>query len=222
MKPQIAPSLMCSDLRHLEDEIALFERRGLDYLHLDIMDGHFVPNITMGPPIVQAVAAMTSLTLDMHLMVSRPDGIVPPLAVPGSPIMAVHVEGNLHLDRTLRLVRSSGGRPGVAINPATPVSMIEPVLGEVDLVLVMTVNPGFSGQELVPYTVDKIAEVRRLLEARGRSILIEVDGNTSFDNIRRMVDAGANMIVAGTSCLYRQGMDLEEALDELEGFLEGL
>ena len=222
MKPQIAPSLMCSDFRRVEDEIALFERRGLEYLHLDIMDGHFVPNITMGPPIVQAVAAMTSLTLDMHLMVSGPDGIIPPLAVPGSPIIAVHVEANPHLDRTLRLIRSSGGRPGVAINPATPVAMLEPVLDEVDLVLVMTVNPGFSGQELVPYTVDKIAQVKRLLEARGRNILIEVDGNTSFDNIRRMVDAGANMIVAGTSCLYREGIGLEQALGELERFLEGL
>jgi len=222
MKPKIAPSIMCSDFRHLEREIELFEQRGIEYLHLDVMDGHFVPNITMGPPIIRALSRMTRLTLDMHLMVSDPDALIPALPESGNPFITVHVEGNPHLDRTLRLIRSRGARPGAAINPATPVLMLEPVLELVDLVLVMTVNPGFAGQPIVPYTIDKISRLRRMLEGRGLPAVIEVDGNTTFENIRRMVDAGADLIVAGTSCLYREGKELGEALDELERFIDSL
>jgi ribulose-phosphate 3-epimerase len=213
---------MCSDFRRLEEEIELYEKRGIEYLHIDVMDGHFVPNITMGPPVIQALASMTRMKLDMHLMVSEPNALIPVLGDCGESVMTVHVEANPHLDRTLSLIRSCGSRSGVALNPATPVAMIEPVLGQVDLVLVMTVNPGFSGQEIVPYTIDKIAQVRRALDERGSSIPIEVDGNTTFDNIRKMVDAGADLIVAGTSCLYREGRRLEDSLDELEAFLATL
>ena len=222
MSVKIAPSLMCSDFRNLAQELALFEREGIELLHLDIMDGHFVPNITMGPPVARAISAMTTLTLDVHMMVDGPDAFIPALALGESPIVSVHVEGAVHLDRTLSVIRASGGRPAVAINPATPISMLEPVLGEVELVLVMTVNPGFAGQKLVGYTIDKIAELMEVLERRGVSPLIEVDGNTTPDNIRRMAEAGAEVIVAGTSCLYLAGRSLEESLAELKAFVAGL
>jgi len=222
MTVKIAPSLMCSDFRNLAEELALFEREGIELLHLDIMDGHFVPNITMGPPVARAISAMTTLTLDVHMMVEHPDALIPPLALGERPIVSVHVEGAVHLDRTVSVIRASGGRPAVAINPATPISMLEPVLGEVELVLVMTVNPGFAGQKLVGYTIDKIAELREILRKEGLSPLIEVDGNTTPDNIRKMVKAGAEVIVAGTSCLYLEGKPLAESLAALKSFVATL
>ncbi|MFH0964778.1 MAG: ribulose-phosphate 3-epimerase [Planctomycetota bacterium] len=222
MKVQIAPSIMCSDFRNLERELALFERERIELLHLDIMDGHFVPNITMGPPIVQAIAAITQLTLDIHMMVTSPDPLIQALAAGKSPFISVHAEATTDLGRTLSVIRDSGGRPALAVKPETPLSVIDGALGEAELVLVMTVNPGFAGQRLVEHTIGKIAELREMLSARNLPALIEVDGNTTFANIRRMTAAGANVIVAGTSCLYRQGKPLADSLRELLDFVDTL
>jgi ribulose-phosphate 3-epimerase len=212
MKVKIAPSLMCSDFRHLEDEIRLFERKGIELLHLDIMDGHFVPNITMGPPVVKAISAMTRLTLDIHMMVTDAEAFIPVMASAGKPIISVHAETGQPLDRMIRAIRSHGARPAAAINPKTPLSVLSPVLAEVDLILLMCVQPGFAGQKLIPGTIEKIGELKRMLEGAGVSPMIEVDGNTTPDNIRRMAAQGAGVIVAGTSCLYRPGVPLERAL----------
>lgn len=222
MKTIIAPSLMCSDFRQLEREMRLFERLGVELLHLDVMDGHFVPNITMGPPLIRAISAMTDLPLDIHLMVTSPDDLVGALPCERNPIISVHVEASPDVDRSLRLIRSNGARPGVAINPATPVATIEPILHLVDLVLVMTVNPGFAGQKLVPHTIRKIAEVKKLLQRKNLSPLIEVDGNVSLENIPRMVAAGASVIVGGSSSLYRKDMSLEQSYEEISSLLSSL
>jgi len=251
MKIQLAPSLMCSDFRNLESEIRLFERKGIELLHLDIMDGRFVPNITMGPPVVKAIAAMTRLTLDIHLMLSAPEDFIPVMASvgrpatpradkpatrpagkpatrragkpatrrAGKPIISVHVESGRPLKKLIHSIRKCGARPAVAINPCTPLAALEPVLGDVELILMMCVQPGFAGQKLVPGSIERIAELKEMLKRRKVSPLIEVDGNTSFENIRRMVAAGANVIVAGTSCLYRKDKPLEPALDEFLAFL---
>jgi len=222
MKVKIAPSLMCSDFRALEEEIRLFETKAVDFLHLDIMDGHFVPNLTMGPPVVQAVAAMTRLPLDIHMMVSSPDAFVPAMAAKAGSLISVHVEAAPDIERTLELIRRHGCRPAVALNPETAVEELDPILAEVDLVLVMCVHPGFAGQELVPGTIEKIGVLRQRLERERLSPMVEVDGNTSFENIRRMADAGADVVVAGTSCLYRKDRPLADALDELRDFVARL
>jgi ribulose-phosphate 3-epimerase len=213
---------MCSDFRHLQYEIDLFEKSGVDFLHIDVMDGHFVPNITLGPPVVRAISAMTSLPLDVHMMVAHPESFIPVMCPGNKSIVTVHAEVGAGARGLVESIRAAGARAGIAINPATPLIRIEPVLDMVDLVLVMTVNPGFAGQRLVPQTIKKIGELKALLDERSVSPLIEADGNTTFENIRKIVAAGANVIVAGTSCLYRADKPLDEALKELQEFLAGL
>jgi ribulose-phosphate 3-epimerase len=222
MKVKIAPSLMCSDFKHLAQEIELFEKSEVDFLHVDVMDGHFVPNITLGPPVVRAISAMTKLPLDVHMMVTHPENFIPVMCPGNNSIVTIHAEAAKKPKALIKAIREAGARPGVAINPETPVGKIEPFLELVDLVLVMTVTPGFAGQKLVPHTIEKIAELKSLLDGKGLSPLIEADGNTTFDNIRRMVEAGANVIVAGSSCLYRTDKPLAEALEEMKPFLAGL
>jgi len=218
----ITPSIMCDSFRHMEDSVRLFERARVPYLHFDIMDGHFVPNITLGPDIVAHVRQMTELPIDCHLMIEDPDRYVPAFVEAGASLIVVHAEAPVHLDRSLRLVKDAGCRVGVALNPATPVSAIELVAGMVDVVLVMTVNPGFAGGKLVPYTLDKIAQVKKMLTGRNPDARIQVDGNTTFENIRKMASAGADLVVAGTSCLYRKDAPLDRALEELTNFLASL
>lgn len=220
MNVRFAPSVMCSDFRRLHDELALFERRGIDLLHLDTMDGHFVPNISMGPPLVKAIAAMTTIPLELHLMVSEPEKYIPPMAEAGgqAPFLSVHVESGRPLDALVAQIRAQGGRPAVAINPKTPLLSLASVLGKVELVLVMCVQPGFTGQKLIPGTIEKIGRLKEMCLRYGASPLIEVDGNTTFENIRLMVKEGADVIVAGTSCLYRKGLPLDRAVDEMLAF----
>ncbi len=216
MKVKLAPSLICVDWGHAARDLEILEKGGVDYLHVDIMDGSFVPNLTLGPEIMQAARKYTNLPMDTHMMVVEPTRHIERFVEAGSDILVLHAEACTHLDRALRRIRDLGARPGVALNPATPLSAIEWVLEEVDLVLVMTVNPGFVGQKLVPYTLRKIEALREMLEKRGLSPELEVDGNVSDENIPKMISAGADVLVLGTSGLFKQGIPLADSLADLK------
>lgn len=211
MKAKLAPSIMCANFKNLENDIRTLEKIGADYLHLDIMDGHFVPNFTMGPDILRNIREMTSIPFDIHLMVEKPENYINMFNPQAGDIVSVHQEATVHLQRVLQQIRDTGAKPAVAINPATPVFMIKHVLTDVDMVLIMTVNPGFAGQKLVPAALDKIREVYELRREYNLGYEIEVDGNVSFENARKMRLAGADIFVAGTSCMFRKDMPIEDA-----------
>ncbi len=196
---KIAPSILSADFSRLGDEIRAIEAGGADYVHIDVMDGHFVPNITIGPLVVDAVRKVTSLPLDVHLMIENPDLYIPEFAKAGADIITVHQEAGAHLHRTVQLIRSLGKKAGVSINPATPVSTLEVILDELDLVLVMSVNPGFGGQSFIPACLPKIEALRREIERRGLTVELEVDGGVKTDNIGQIVAAGADVLVAGSA-----------------------
>jgi ribulose-phosphate 3-epimerase len=219
-KIKIAPSIACSDFRNLHELMHLFERNGIDYVHYDVMDGHFVPNITFGPEIFKKMKAMTSIPFDIHLMIENPDKYIPLFCGDKDDFVIVHAESTKHLDRTIQLIRDLGSRPGIAINPATPISAIELVLNKVDLVCVMTVNPGFSGQRLVPYTIEKIRDLKNVLESWNLDVEIEVDGNVSYENMEMMIGAGASILVAGTACLFLKDKPVEETMMSLKNYLD--
>jgi ribulose-phosphate 3-epimerase len=203
---QIAPSLMCADLCHLESHVRRLEEAGTDLWHFDLMDFHFAPNMPLGLAVLEQLRPHTGLPVDAHLMVENNDALVRELAKLGVAQVSVHAESARHLDRTLALIRDLGMKAGVALNPATPLDHLRYVLDVADFVLLMTVNPGFAGQRMVPYAIRKIADCRALLAAEGRNIPIEVDGNVSFGNIPRMVAAGADILVAGSSSIFsREG-----------------
>lgn len=193
----IAPSMIAADFLHLAEAIAACESAGADWLHMDVMDGHFVPNITVGPFLVETCQRATSLPLDVHLMIEQPERYLEVFAKAGAANLTVHVETCPHLHNTLEQIKSLGCRAGVTLNPATPVSAIEAVLPLTDLVLVLSVNPGFSGQAFMPETISKVAEVRKKLDRLGSKAFLEVDGGISFETLPRMKAAGANAFVAG-------------------------
>ena len=195
---KISPSILSADFSRLGEEVRAVEKAGADFIHVDIMDGHFVPNLTIGPSVVKAVKRCTSLPLDVHLMVQRPDDFLSDFAKAGANILTVHVEAVTHLHRTLSEIKKNGMRPGVSLNPSTPVCLIEPILDYADLVLVMSVNPGFGGQELIPEVFPKIKEIRRLITRKGRTIELEVDGGIKVDNIGAVAEAGADIFVSGS------------------------
>jgi ribulose-phosphate 3-epimerase len=199
MTLKIAPSLLSADFARLGSEIAAAEQGGADLLHVDIMDGHFVPNLTMGPPVVQSIKRVATVPLDVHLMIEEPDRYIPTFVEAGASMISVHVEVLPHLHRTLQLIKSLGAKAGVAINPATPVGAIEEVAADVDHVLVMSVNPGFGGQTFIPRSESKITAVRKLLDAAGNQAPVEVDGGVDLTNAARIVRAGAEILVAGQS-----------------------
>ena len=199
MSVRLAPSILSADFAVLGAQVASAERGGADQVHLDVMDGHFVPNLTIGPAVVAAVRRVTQLPLDVHLMVTDPDRFIEAFAEAGASILTVHAEVLPHLNRTIQAIKRLGCLAGVALNPATPLSVLEEVAGEVDLVLVMSVNPGFGGQAFLPHSESKIARVRQLLTRAGSQADIEVDGGIDQGNIGRVVAAGATIIVAGAS-----------------------
>jgi len=195
----LAPSILSADFTRLGDEIVACESAGADWLHIDVMDGHFVPNITMGPFIVEHCKRATKLPLDVHLMIEKPEQHLEAFAKAGASILTVHVETCPHLHRTLEFIRSLGCKAGVTLNPGTPVAALESVLHLADLVLVMSVNPGFSGGKFVPESFARVAEVRKRLDALGSSAWLEVDGGVNAENITKLKEAGATAFVAATA-----------------------
>ena len=194
---KIAPSILASDFSKLNDEIITIEKAGADFIHLDIMDGHFVPNLSFGPPIIKSLRNLTKLPFDVHLMVSNPDSLLKECVNAGANIITVHVEACNHLARTLDYIKSKGCKAGVAINPHTDIQFIENVIEDLDLILVMTVNPGFGGQKFINSMVKKISLVKEIISSR--DIFLEVDGGITKENSKEVIDAGADVLVAGTS-----------------------
>jgi ribulose-phosphate 3-epimerase len=219
MSLKIAPSLLSANFAALDRDIAAAERGGADMLHVDIMDGHFVPNLTMGPPVVKAIRNVATVPLDVHLMIEEPDRYIEAFVQSGAAMVSVHVEVLPHLHRTLQLIRSLGVKAGVALNPSTPVVALEEVVNELDHVLVMSVNPGFGGQTFIPRSESKIRAVRSMLDRAGSAAAIEVDGGIDASNAARVVAAGADILVAGHS-IFSTG-DPERATRELRAVASG-
>jgi len=196
---RIAPSILAADFAKLGDELRAVSKAGADYIHVDVMDGHFVPNLTVGPPVIRALRPHSQLPFDVHLMIAPVDPYIAEFADAGADIITVHPEAGPHLHRTIQLVKSHGKKAGVALNPATPPEMVEPVLGDIDLVLVMSVNPGFGGQAFIASQLGKIRALRQRIDASGRDIEIEVDGGINLDTAPAAIAAGADVLVAGTA-----------------------
>jgi ribulose-phosphate 3-epimerase len=199
---QIVPSILSADFARLAEDIAKVERAGATMLHVDIMDGHFVPNLTIGPPVVKSIRRVTQLPLDVHLMITDPDKYAPLFIAEGADHISVHFEAATHLDRTIRSIQSEGVRAGVVINPATPVSMLQDILYLVDHVLVMSVNPGFGGQEFIPNALDKIRRLDRIRKERRLGFAIEIDGGVSAKNTAEIVQSGCDWLVAGSAVFH--------------------
>jgi len=199
---KIAPSILSADFTRLGEEIKDVERAGADYIHIDVMDGHFVPNITIGPMIVKAAKRVTDLPLDVHLMISDPDYFIEDFAEAGASIITVHAEALNHLHRTIHLIRDKGVRTGVVLNPATPLCAVEYVLDQLDTVLLMTVNPGFEAQKFIPEVIPKIRRLRKMVNDLNLNVEIEVDGGIDPENIGRVSSAGADVFVAGSAIYY--------------------
>ena len=215
-KNLLSPSLLAADFSRLAEDIRNVEEAGAQYLHLDVMDGAFVPSISFGMPVIQSLRKNSNMTFDVHLMIEDPDRYLDEFAAIGADILTVHADPCTHLDRTIQKIHQLGKKAGVALNPATPLSVIEWVLPEVDMVLLMSVNPGFGGQKYIPYVTDKIRALRAMVDGRGLETDIEVDGGVSLANVSSVLEAGANVMVAG-SAVFRG-----DAAENVKAFLEKL
>ncbi len=197
--PRIAASILSADFARLADEVARVESAGADLLHIDVMDGHFVPNLTVGPPIVEALRKVTKLPLDVHLMMTNPDAFIPEFAEAGADYLTVHVEACPHLHRTVQSIKERGVKAGVTLNPATSLTTVEEIIAEADLLLVMSVNPGFGGQHFIPSVLKKIARARHLIDQSGSRAVLEVDGGVKVENAAQIIQAGADILVSGSA-----------------------
>lgn len=206
MAGKIAPSMMCTDLMNVQRDIAVLEEAGVDYFHIDIMDNHFVPNITLSPDFVKAMKKITRVPLDIHLMVENPETSIPLYAeCEKDDILCIHYEATVHAQRALAMVKKMGVKAGIALNPGTPLCMVEDLLPDLDMILIMTVNPGFAGQALIPAALEKIRRLRGMLADRNLGhIMIEVDGNVSFENAKKMHECGADIYVGGSSSIFER------------------
>jgi ribulose-phosphate 3-epimerase len=217
----ISPSLACADFLHFEQDLRDLEAAGVEYLHVDVMDGQYVPNFSLNADIMKAVVRVTAVPQDVHLMIDRPERYLEMFVKAGAGYLTVHAEATLHLQRTLAEIRRLGARAGVALAPATPLTALDYILDDIDLLVIMTVNPGFYAQKLVPATLGKIAEARALLDRHGLAVPIEVDGNVSFENAPKMVAAGANWLVGGTSSVFKAGLSRAEGVRKLRELATG-
>ena len=211
---KIAPSILSADFSRLGEEVKALDHAGADYIHIDVMDGHFVPNITIGPLVVGAIRPVTKLPLDVHLMIENPDQYIPDFAKAGADIIVVHAEAVRHLHRTVQLIKSLGKKAGVSLNPATSLSVLDVILPELDLVLLMTVNPGFAGQSFIESSLPKIVELRHRIDTLDLPIELEVDGGVKVDNIEMIAAAGADVFVAGSAVFGTQ--DYRSTISQLK------
>jgi ribulose-phosphate 3-epimerase len=210
---KIAPSILSADFSRLGDEVRAVERAGADVIHVDVMDGHFVPNITIGPLVVQGLKKLTSMPLDVHLMIENPERYVEPFAQAGSDWITIHAEVCPHLKRMIKKIRQLNVRPGIVLKPATPIKTLYPVLDDIDLVLIMSVNPGFGGQSFIPFTLKKIERLRKIIDQNQYPLEIEVDGGVKIENIREVSIAGGDIFVVGTGLFKTK--DYEETIRKL-------
>lgn len=210
----LAPSLLAADFARLGEQMRMIDQAGAHYFHYDVMDGQFVPNISMGLPVLQSIRKVTKKKLDVHLMIRNPERYISDFSDAGADILTVHAETCTHLDQVVRDIKREGILAGVALNPSTPLNVLDYVLPEVDMVLIMTVNPGYGGQKMIPYTLDKVRELRGIIQRRGLSTDIEVDGGVKIDNVDQFLNAGANVIVSGS------GIFKGDLAGNVETFLE--
>ena len=217
LNTKIAPSMMCVNLFETERCIKIFEENDISYLHIDVMDGVFTPNYTLGTDYVKQLRKLTDIPLDIHLMITNPENKLGWFDIKQDEYVSIHFESTCHVQRVLKIIKDAGAKPMIALNPATPTNVLDHILDDIYAVLLMTVNPGFAGQALIPSTLDKISELRKYLDGKGCGhIEIEVDGNVSFENAEKMRKNGANIFVAGSSSLFSKDLDLSSAIDKLK------
>lgn len=221
MQMKISPSLMCANIEKIKETLDTFEKNSIEYLHIDIMDGQFVPNFTLGTDYCRHIKRLCNIPLDIHLMIEKPEEKISWFNFGEGDIVSVHCESTAHLQKALAEIRNRGGRPFVAINPATPLDVLDYVLDDIDGVVIMSVNPGFAGQKIIPATIKKTAELRKALDEKSyTNIEIEVDGNISNENAKKMKDAGANIFVVGTSSIFNKNINMEDGIAKLREILK--